>query len=320
MKKKILQYLEGNLPNEEQRELLEWLRKADNQLVFNSVKAEWWKTKHDDQFVDFNQRRIGERLKERQQFVKTNQLLQLYKYAAIALLVISLGSAIFSFYFLNGSRNLKYTEIHTDYGQVSGMTLPDGSEVWINAGTKLKYNNQYGINNRDIKVEGEAYFAVSKNKEIPFIVDLGPLKVEVTGTRFGVSNYNDSKTMNVILEEGSVNIHSASNKLLARMAPGEMGQFNKDEMTIEKIKVNPAHYISWKNGIMNVYELPLEQLVYKLERRYNQKFEIDPIIKDIPFTLNIEGESLPVVIHLIEKIAPVKAEQNGEIIKLKYKP
>lgn len=319
MKKKIHQYLEGSLSNEEQKELLHWLKPENNQQLFDSVKAEWWKNKSEDpnqQVFDLSRFRISERLKEKQQLLEFSKLLRLYKYAAIALLVISLSGTFVAINRPDKKQDLKYTEVHTNYGQVSGITLPDGSEVWINAGTKLKYNNQYGLNNRDIKVEGEAFFSVSKNKAIPFIVDMGSLKVEVTGTRFGVSNYSDSNTMDVVLEEGSVDIHSSNNKLLTQMNPEEMVSFDKTEMTIEKMKVKSESYTSWKNGVLNIFELPLEQLVLKLEKRYNQKFKVEPAIKNIPFTFSIEGESLSEILHLMEKISTVKAIQKEDIIEI----
>ncbi len=322
MEKKIQQYLEGKLSNEEQRDLLHWLRIGNNQSVFDSIKNEWW-TKNfgsSSQQYDLAQIRLGGRIQEKQQSSKYFKLMQLYKYAAIVLLVIGLGGILAVTSLFNARTELKYTEIYTDYGQVSGMTLPDGSEVWINAGTKLRYNNLYGINNRDIKVDGEAFFSVSKDKKMPFIVDMGPLKVEVTGTRFGVSNYGDSGTMEVVLEEGSVNIRSENSNLLEQLVPEEMARFNKKEMTIEKIKVNPVHYTSWRNGTMHIFELPLEQLILKLEKRFNQKFEANPQVRNIPFTFSIEGESLPEVLLMMKKIAPIKVVQEGELIKLKYNP
>ncbi|MDX9882325.1 MAG: FecR domain-containing protein [Prolixibacteraceae bacterium] len=319
MEKKIQQYMEGKLPNEGQRELLHWLRKEGNQKIFASAKNDWQanNTGH-RRLHDAGQARLGSRIQEKQQSAKYFKLMQLYKYAAVAILVIALGGALAIFTLSVSKTELKYTEVYTDYGQVSGMTLPDGSQVWINAGTRLVYNNRFGIGNRDIKVEGEAFFSVSKDKKIPFVVDMGLLKVEVTGTRFGVSNYSDAGTMDVVLEEGSVNIVSEHNRLLAQLAPEEMARFNKNAMTIEKLQVNPVHYTSWRNGTMHIFELPLEQLISKLEKRFNQKFEAVPQVKDIPFTFSIEGESLPEILHLMEKIAPVKIVQEGETIKFKY--
>jgi transmembrane sensor len=115
-----------------------------------------------------------------------------------------------------------------------------------------------------------------------------------------------------------VEIQSASDELITSLKPEELAVFNKKTNTIHTLKVNPEQYTSWRDGLLNIFELPLDQLVVKLERRYNQKFEVDPLIKDLPYTFSIEDESLAEVIHLIERISPVKAQQEGNVIKLKY--
>jgi ferric-dicitrate binding protein FerR (iron transport regulator) len=321
MKEKIYQYLEGKLPKEGQRELLRWLKQNDNQSVFDQVKKEWWLKKSDGlakDRQDMPQHRLTGRLKDKQQIERSAKYLKIYKYAAIALLMISLtGSWFFSRPYFAPPQ---HTEISTGMGQVSVMDMPDGSTIWINSGTKLSYDNQFGIKNREIKVTGEAFFSVARNEKTPFVVDLGSMKVEATGTRFGVSNYEESETMDVVLEEGGVNIHSANNKLLASLLPEEMAQLNKLKKTIEKVKVKPEYHTSWRNGTIHIFELPLKELVVKLERRYNQKFEVAPNIESLPYTFSIEDQSLFDVLNLLEKISPVKAVQKGDIITLQYEP
>ena len=319
MENKIHQYLEGKLTEEEQLELLRWIKEGDHQGYFESVKRAWWANRANGPDLkgrDLNALRIGERIAEKRQLKSAHRLLRIYKFAAVGLLLIGLSAVLY----YAGSRKEPgpmFTEIYTRYGQVSGMTLPDGTEVWINSGTKLKFNHQFNLNNREVKVEGEAFFSVAKDEEKPFIVDLGTLKVRVTGTRFGVSNYKDAEEMKVVLEEGSVNIQSANNKPITNLVPNEMALFKKSEKTLEKAVVNPEHYTSWRNGVIQIYELPLKEVVLKLEKRYNQKFRVDPAIKDVPFTFSIENESLPEILDLLAKIAPVQAVQQGDTINLK---
>ncbi|KOH42928.1 FecR family protein [Sunxiuqinia dokdonensis] len=320
MKEKIQKYLEGKLPEKEQQALLDWLRDEEHQQVFDLEKARWWKERklsRETRTSDMGQVLLHERLKEKHQLKRSGRMLNWYRYAAIALLVIGLSGSVFVYnsYF---NTALQLTEIHTEPGQMSTVTMPDGSKIWINADTRLTYNNHYGIQNRAIQVQGEAYFDVAKNHKNPFIVDLGSLKVKVTGTQFGVSNYDDLNEVNVVLEEGSVEIQSAANKFITSLKPAELAVFNKKTNTIQTLEVNPEQYTSWKDGTLNIFELSLEQLVVKLERRYNQEFEVDPLVKDLPYTFSIDGESLSEVLYLIERISPVKAQQEGNIIKLKY--
>lgn len=320
MKEKIHHYLEGKLSEEEQEKLLAWIREEEHQQVFELEKAGWWNEKkmsREKGIKDLGQVRLYEWLNEKQQLRRSSRVLNFYRYAAIALFLIGLFGTVFVYQnYLK--TDLQFTQIHTELGQMSTLTMPDGSKIWVNSDTQLSYNNQYGIKNRAIQVSGEAYFEVAKNQEKPFIVDLGAIKVKVTGTHFGVSNYDDLNEMNVVLEEGAVEIESASNGLITKLKPEELAVYDKKTNSIQKMKVKPENYTSWRNGLLNIFELPLEQLVIKLEKRYNQKFEVDPLVKDFPYTFSIEEESLSDILHLIERISPVEAEQRGEKIKLKY--
>ena len=83
-------------------------------------------------------------------------------------------------------------------------------------------------------------------------------------------------------------------------------------------KVNTVLYTSWKDGIINIYNLPLSQVVMKLEKRYNQKFDVDKEIENLPYTFTIKTENLHHILSLMEKITPLDAIQEGNVIKLKY--
>ncbi len=315
----IRQYLEGRLPEEEQQKLLQWMKPGKSREYFEAVKNAWWTGKMrqaDSRSCDIGAFILGKKLKEKRQLQSLTRALKIYKYAAVILLLLSFSGVLY-YYNLGGSEAAPMqTEFFTENGQVSGMTLADGSKVWINSGTKLSFNSGFNQKNREIKVIGEAFFVAVKNKKLPLIVNLGPLKVVVTGTRFGVSNYADSGTMNIVLEEGSVNVKSANDHFLASLIPNEMIRFNNQEKTIEKIKVIPEHYTSWRNGIIQIYEMPLKEVAIRLEKRYNQKFEVDPAVRDITFTFTIENESLSEILNILEKIGSINVVKSGETIKL----
>lgn len=320
MENLIRQYLEGRLPEEEQQKLLHWIRLDKNREYFEEVKKTWWNgriLKMGSGSGNAGTFMLGKKLKEKQQIQLLRKTLTIYRYAAVILLLLSL-SAVLSYVRWGGSEGASMqTEFFTENGQVSGVTLADGSRVWINSGTKLSFDADFNRENRTVRVVGEAFFTAAKNRKHPLIVDLGPLKVVVTGTRFGVSNYEEFGTMNIVLEEGSVDVRSSDDQMLAQMSPNEMIRFNKREKTIQKVKVTPAHYTSWRNGIIQIYEMPLKEVAVRLEKRYNQKFTVDQSVQDITFTFTIENESLSDVLGMLEKIGAIKAKKNGEVIMLK---
>jgi ferric-dicitrate binding protein FerR (iron transport regulator) len=143
--------------------------------------------------------------------------------------------------------------------------------------------------------------------------------VKVLGTEFSVSAYSEDENIQVVLEKGKVELTSASDsRFKQEMKPGEMASFSKVKKELAIATVNTNLYTSWKDGLINIYNLPLSELVIKLEKRYNQKFEVDEAIKSMPYTFTIKNEDLSSVLSLMEKITPVVAIQDKNVIKLKH--
>ena len=115
----------------------------------------------------------------------------LMKYAALAILLIGIGSILFEYLPGTTNRNKNFTEISVLRGSKTQMTLADGSKVWLNAGSTVKYGNNYNKQNRDVFLEGEAYFEVAKNRKKPFNVFAGGIVVHALGTIFNVKAYSD---------------------------------------------------------------------------------------------------------------------------------
>jgi ferric-dicitrate binding protein FerR (iron transport regulator) len=324
MKSKIKNYLSGRSSDDEQKMLLNWLRKEGNLAEFNSVKNEWKnEIIQDDIPLEFrpNWSNIQNNLfgQIQSENAKAHRTLKIFRYAAALILLISVPSLLF--YFLNPKTpgQVAFTTVSAEYGQISKVVLSDSTVIWVNSGSNVTYNNQFSASNRDIKLAGEAYFKVTKNKDLPLVVSSGDLLVKVLGTEFGVSAYPEEKEIQVVLENGKVELSSLSHENFRQvMKPGELASFNREKKEMEIRTVNTGLYTSWKDGMINVYNLPLSELVIKLEKRYNQKFKVDDEIKSLPFTFTIKNENLNSVLSLMEKITPVQVVQNKNVIELKY--
>jgi ferric-dicitrate binding protein FerR (iron transport regulator) len=103
--------------------------------------------------------------------------------------------------------NITYTEIRAPFGARTEIILPDGSAVWLNAGSKIKYMNVFNRDNREIQLNGEAYFKVTKNTDLPFDVKTGDLSIQALGTEFNVKSYDDEDIIETTLVEGKIAIH-----------------------------------------------------------------------------------------------------------------
>jgi len=324
MKSKITKYLSGKSSTEEQAELLNWIRKDGHLQEFQQIKEEW-KTEVVQESVPSeyagNWQSIQSRMMDQLQndMQRKQRTLHFFRYAAILLVVVSLPALIYIF--TSGKNNIpvSYTTVAADYGQISKVVLPDSSVVWVNSGSTIKYNNNFSASNRDIELVGEAFFKVKHNANIPLIVNSSGLRVKVLGTEFSVSAYPEEANIQVVLEKGKVELTSASNaRFRQEMKPGELASFDKAIQQVSVGNVNTNLYTSWKNGLINIYDLPLSELVIKLEKRYNQKFEVDDDIKNMPYTFTIKNEELSSVLELMEKITPVIAIQDKNVIKLKH--
>lgn len=319
MKQIINKYLEGKATVEEQERLLEWLRKKENRFVFNKYRLDWKESLDAKQLPDESheswsqiQVAILERNYKQWQHIRKTQLF--FRYAAIFFFAISLAGL--SWYFiLSEPMHPLYTSVVAEKGQISKVDLPDGSQVWLNSGSKIRYSNLFASKNRDIKLNGEAYFDIAHNEQLPLIVNCGELKVKVRGTKFNVKTCEENNDVDVVLEEGSVELlNTEVESFDYELKPGERAIFNIKERKLTVSNVNTTKFTSWKEGILNIYDQSLEQVVNRLEARYNQKFQFSDQIKDFRYTFTIQNESLDEIIKLMKKITPIKAIQKDDII------
>jgi transmembrane sensor len=324
MRSIIKKYLSGKSSEKEQKELLDWIRKNGHLTEFQLTKKEWKdEVKNESIPVEYQEpwKNIQNYLfgQMQSELQRTQRTLRFFRYAAILAVLISIPSLFFYFTQASPSAQLIYTTVAADFGQISKVVLPDSSVIWINSGSTIRYNNQFSATNRDIDLIGEAFFKVHKNKALPLIVSSADLKVKVLGTEFSMMAYPEENSIQVVLEKGKVELTSTSHSNFRQeMKPGELASFNKEKKELALSTVNTILYTSWKDGMINIYNLPLSELVIKLEKRYNQKFVVDDEIKNLPYTFTIKNENLNNILSLMEKITPVDAIQRGNVIELKY--
>ena len=319
----ITKYLEGRATAEEQNRLLGWLRKKENRADFHSLKLKWEKELDAGSFPGNGEKSwnsIQEQLLQKSYsgWQQSRRIQQVFRIAAIFFFIISLSGVIWFFADRTEPAQLHYSSVIAENGQISKVELPDGSHVWLNSGSELKYNNFFAEDNREIELEGEAYIQAAKNRELPMVVRSGEINVKVLGTRFNVAAYPESGFVDVVLEEGVVELRSPDlEKLLYELKPGERAQFDRNERKLSVSEVNTSKFTAWKEGMMNIYDQSLTEVIQRLETRYNQKFVVDKSAEDYHFTFTIKNEPLDEIIRLMEKIAPVKAVQNDTIITFK---
>jgi len=160
-----------------------------------------------------------------------------------------------------------YNTITTPAGGQFRVTLPDGTDVWLNAASSLKYPSRFGGTERCVELHGEAYFEVRKNKKLPFTVRAEQVDIRVLGTHFNVMAYTNEPSVNTTLLEGAVSLSSARAHQL--LAPGQQALASKTAGDIVLRNVNVEDAVAWKNGYFSFRRENLKTAMHKIARWYN---------------------------------------------------
>lgn len=214
---------------------------------------------------------------------------------------------------------LIYNELEIPYGKIFNVELSDGTLVHLNSGTKMRYPVKFlKGQKREVFIEGEAYFKVSKDKNHPFIVNADEVAVEVLGTEFNISSYQEDSEIGTVLVEGSV---SLSNSLAPDdnvvLKPGDKGSWGKIDHAIKIEEVDVSNYTGWVAGELVFRNSTFENMSKKLERKYNVIIQNhNLLLKDKMFTahFNVDIESIEDVLRSINEIHPFSYRiSNGKI-------
>lgn len=241
------------------------------------------------------------------------------QYAAILALPLLISSLILFYMLFNKpEQKVEYAQVTSSTGTIIRYELPDKSVVWLNSGSKLTYPTVFSKESRDVKLNGEAYFEVSANKQHPFYVHTSSgMKVFVYGTKFNISAYDDEKDIETVLESGKVNIVTPDNKMVV-LKPGEEMIFNKESNNLNKSEVDVYEKVAWKDGKMIFRNATLDVILKRLARHFNVDIQINNRYgKEYKYRATFRNESLQQILDYLAKSAALKwrieeAKQNDD--------
>lgn len=207
----------------------------------------------------------------------------------------------------------EFREVRTHAGVVSSFRLADGTQVWLNGGSVLKYPTAFTGSVRQVELEGQGYFEVAKDRTKPFIVQVDPAySLEVLGTTFTVSAYKDDDRIETTLVEGSVKLHTRSLAGVERvdlLKPNEKAAFQKQAGTMEIAAVDPLYETAWKDGMIIFRNHPMAHVLKVLERHYHVRFEVfgeEPLQSII--TARFKDETLAQVMEYLRLASCIRYE------------
>lgn len=220
------------------------------------------------------------------------------------------------------NKKIAYNTLRTSKGDDYQVELSDGTIVYLNCGSELRYPVSFGDNERRVELKGEAFFDVSKTGN-KFIVEVNNMEVEVLGTKFNVMAYDDENTIQTTLVSGKVKVavdEKGVNKSLI-LRPGDQANWNSKSGKLQSKQVNTNLYTSWVDGYFRFENQKLEDIMRNIARWYDVKiFYQNPELKNKRLTGKLHKvKDFTVISDMIEKISGVEIDKNKNAVVISMK-
>ncbi len=317
---------EKNCSRQELVALKRWLSDPSAQAEVENWLSEHWETSPEMESATlietvFQQIQEYQNEHHRNSAFSLSRILKVYQKVAAFLLIPLMGAGILYWISLTNPSSGQMVETIAPRGQKSQIVLTDGTKVWLNSDTKIKYPGNFSKTQRDIYLDGEAFFEVTKNAHQPFVVHTSRLDVKVLGTKFNVKAYPDENEIETSLFEGKVNLilqgTDKKKSLEKEVNPGQSLIFNKNENKLTESRFPDEEISGWKNNRLIFKDDTFSNLVQKMERWYDVKVVYDEkLFRDRRLTVELyEGERLERLMEIISMTLAVDYKyEKGKII------
>lgn len=213
-----------------------------------------------------------------------------------------------------------YNTLITPRGCMYDVTLVDGTRVWVNAASRLRFFTTNHSSERIVMLEGEAYFEVAHDASRPFVVVSGGQRIRVLGTHFNIKAYDAAQAVYTTLVEGSVEVTSDSGEQSVRLSPGEQAVYRRQsDEPIEVTQVDPSQALAWRSGTFIFSHATISEILEELSRWYRFDYEVAPYLDRFRFTGQFPrcGELDRILDIITSTGTDIKIDYDGERITLK---
>ena len=221
----------------------------------------------------------------------------------------------------NENSKALYNTVEIPKGADYQLLLADGTKVYLNSMSSLKFPTQFKGNKREVELSGEAYFEVVKDKDRPFLVRAAGTTVKVLGTSFNVKAYDDEDDVITTLVEGSVKVKASEIEKSTLLKPGQQAIVNDKMNDLSVQEVDVDLYTSWREGVFQFKSKRLEDIMNELTRWYDLKiFYMNPVVKDLRFGGHFnKDEEIESIMEMFELTRKVNIQVNGKTILISAK-
>ncbi|MCY1721183.1 FecR domain-containing protein [Prolixibacteraceae bacterium Z1-6] len=322
----LIKYLNNKCSTAELNEVISWAKEQDlDEDEQNQIIAAWKNTSEKDEVDDYRLSLIFDKIQQKtssdnSKIIQDGELnpkrakflAVLTKVAAVLLIPVLL---LFSYTLSERSKIasdyedivIDSLEIVAPWGSRTVVQLSDGSVIHLNSGSKIKYPQAFTSDKREVLLNGEAFFEVAHNAQMPFIVKTGDVHVTALGTSFNVFAYSDAKFIETTLVDGKVLLENTPDyKKIGVMTPGEHMKYNKKEGTAISSMGKVEKYISWIEGKIIFEDTPITEVAERLSRMFNVDIVVSDAIKNYNYTVTIIDEPLYQILDLMALATPIK--------------
>lgn len=212
-----------------------------------------------------------------------------------------------------------FNQLIVPIGKRSSITFTDGSQIWVNAGSRVIYPAQFTVDSREIFIEGEIYLDIVHDTKRPFIVKTRKMEIRDLGTQFGVSAYDNEANSHVVLVEGKVEIETKGEKK-STLNPNQLFLYNNKNNEKSVHQVNTQDYVAWKDGYYQFNHQKLDIVLEKLCKYYGIKIHWDEKIHELTCSGKLDLKENPEkVLNALQNAAPIKVEKiDDQIFIIKH--
>lgn len=215
--------------------------------------------------------------------------------------------------------SLRYNEVIVPKGGEYQLVLSDGTLVYLNSMTKIRFPERFSEKCREVEVCGEAFFEVAENKRVPFVVKTDAYEITVLGTKFNVTAYADEQVATTTLVEGAVSISGKCIGEAKALRPNEQFVLDRVSGSVEIKNVDVNYYTAWKDGMFRFRDVRLEEIMRVVERWYDMTVVYeDESVKDLHFGFNMSRlETIEPLLNIFELNGKIKITKEGKVLKIK---
>ena len=363
----IAAYLLGIIDHGGMKRLIAWIHLSeDNKQLFNQFNDIWQSAASEKGFekTDLQKQWLDVLSKIRQKQKPVSRKMDTPGFYDTLKRILGVAAAILMIFgagmFVQNHRKsyveefpAEYVEMTAPIGSRAHVVLTDGSKVWLNAGTKLRYSTRFGKKDRNIDLTGEAYFSVAKRADLPFVIQAADIKITALGTAFNVKAYAEEGQVETSLESGSVKIERVGKTdgipdqpiilqpnekvaLLAYVSKSQEKDNKKEVVSTLETQTPPTTIVpgvvvekiedmrvstSWKDSNWVIRSESMKSLAVKLSRRYDVNFVFrDEDLEKYKFSTTLRDETLEQVLNMIQFSAPIKYKIQEKTVFLSFNP